>query len=78
MIVLGSAVALWLPWKLWVDWAGYSREPWRAIVGIGGVAVLLAVSWIATRRWTRVKARSIAELVELERSYENGGSGGGS
>ncbi|HUT77291.1 MAG TPA: hypothetical protein VM285_06380 [Polyangia bacterium] len=76
-IALGLAVTLWIPWRLWVDWDGYCREPWRAVVGVGGIYVLLAVALFATRLWMRRRARALDILLEMERSFETGEENGG-
>lgn len=75
-IILGLAVTLWIPWKLWVDWEGYAREPWRAVVGVGGVYVLLAVALVATRWWRIRKEHSLMAALEMERSFDESETGG--
>lgn len=76
-LALGAAVTLWLPWKLWVDWAGYAREPWRAALGIGGVYALLAVSLFGARRWRRSRERALAAIAGMEKGSVDGGEEGG-
>ncbi len=40
--VMGLAVALWAPVLIRARWALYSAEPWRALVGFGVAAAILA------------------------------------
>lgn len=41
-IGLGVALVPWSLWMLRVGWALYRAEPWRFVVGFGGVLVILA------------------------------------
>jgi hypothetical protein len=76
-IALGLAVTLWIPWRLWVDWDGYVREPWRAVLGVGGTYALLAVALLVTWRWRIRKEGALKVALEMERSFEDNEKEGG-
>ncbi len=55
-------VAGWMPFVLRARWALYSAEPWRAVVGFGGAALIgIAVLVAQTRKLERAE-RDLARL----------------
>jgi hypothetical protein len=68
VLVMLAFNALWAPWKIYVDRAGYAAQPWRLVVGFGGEGLLLALLWIPTKFARRRHERRIAMLDELLRA----------
>ena len=42
LYVLGGAGLVFMTWMIGAHWAIYSKEPYRAVIGVGGFAVILA------------------------------------
>lgn len=51
----------WAPWKFLADRTSYESQPWRAVVGFGGLVVLLPILWL---RQARIRDRAERELVQ--------------
>jgi hypothetical protein len=68
VLVMLAFNALWAPWKIYVDRAGYAAQPWRLVVGFGGEGVLLALLWISTKFARRRHEKRVAMLDELLRA----------
>lgn len=49
LIGFASFVLVWGPWMLVEHWARYKAEPWRAIVGFGGIFSILLLIEISLR-----------------------------
>lgn len=47
-------------WKAWVDRAMYAAEPWRAVVGFGGIVVIGAMVWAVAEAQKRRFLRGTA------------------
>lgn len=60
-VVLAAIVTPWGVWTFFRHKDAYLAEPWRAIVGFGGAAVIFAFVWMQTRRKERkVRAEEMA------------------
>jgi hypothetical protein len=62
--------ALVMPWKAWVDRAGYAAEPWRAVVGFGGFFVLAGVMDLVIRAARRRAEGQVARVEAVARAFE--------
>lgn len=65
-LVLGAFVVPWGLSMLWAHWDVYAAEPWRAVVGFGGIYAILAVVWVissASRRAGEKEARELERLL---------------
>lgn len=51
--VLAALLAPWCVWAFVARYESYRMEPWRAVVGFGGVVVILAGLWLTQRRKQR-------------------------
>lgn len=60
---LGLAIVPWSLWKVAADWQLYRAEPWRFVVGFGGVVVILAGLLFAS---TKKRARLAEERERFE------------
>lgn len=73
LYAFGAFAVLTAGWKLVVDWELYRAEPWRGVLGFGGLVVLLgALVWFA--RWRRRRALGLAE--RFDRMLERVGGDG--
>jgi hypothetical protein len=68
VLVMLAFNALWAPWKLYVDRAGYAAQPWRLVVGFGFEGACLAVLWILSKLARRRHTKRVAMLDELLRA----------
>ncbi|HEX7666156.1 MAG TPA: hypothetical protein VF407_16630 [Polyangiaceae bacterium] len=61
---LGIASVVWMAWALVAHLDRYAAEPWRAVIGVGGVlAILGGLAWWIPRK----HARLTSELARFER-----------
>ncbi|MBX3231864.1 MAG: hypothetical protein KIT84_11860 [Labilithrix sp.] len=58
--VVGVAATAWAIWTLVAGWSFYRAEPWRGVVGFGGIYVILAAVAVGMR----VRRRKIAAEAE--------------
>jgi uncharacterized membrane protein len=69
-VVFGLVVVAWAPFVLHAGRETYLAEPWRALVGFGGIAVILAgVAWHTRRKLQRAR-READEVDALVRELE--------
>lgn len=54
-------------WKFTIDRDFYAAEPWRAVVGFGGVGVLTSLLWVFSGLRRRSALAAAARLEALER-----------
>ncbi|HVH47144.1 MAG TPA: hypothetical protein VM925_32605 [Labilithrix sp.] len=72
MHIMGLTIVVWGVWAFFYRYAMYRAEPWRAIVGFGGVTFLFGVSYLGQRR-KRVRVeeeRAHFERLVAERTLE--------
>ena len=65
-VFLTGFLIAWVPWMLGEHLATYLREPWRAVVGVGGIVLILIFSALMSRRDHRNVLRELEELDRLE------------
>jgi hypothetical protein len=69
-IGLGLAITPWSAWMLWSGWAFYRAEPWRGVVGFGGIVVILGLvmNAVARRRRKICEERERFETLVAEKT----------
>lgn len=69
-IALGVAIAPYAAWIAWAQQAFYRAEPWRAVVGFGGIVVILAalLLFLAKKRAKILEERERFETLVAERT----------
>jgi hypothetical protein len=69
-VVFGLVVVAWTPFVLQAGREEYLAEPWRAVVGFGGIAVILGgVAWHNRRKFQHAR-READEVDALVRELE--------
>lgn len=62
-------VAVWTPWMIGENWSAYAAEPWRAVVGVGGMLVIFAGVAVTMRRRRDKLTRESTWLRDLEEEF---------
>jgi hypothetical protein len=67
LVAAGVFCAVWVSWFVSENWVAYQQEPWRAVVGIGGVIVFYLLAIYLQRREQKRLQADLEGLEQLER-----------
>lgn len=67
LVAVGVFCAVWTSWFISDNWAVYQQEPWRAVVGVGGVIFFYTLAIFLHRRERRRLEEELEGIAHLER-----------
>lgn len=73
LVAVGVFCAVWVSWFVSENWAVYQQEPWRAVVGVGGVIVLYFLVIYLQHREQKQLEDDLTGLEQLERQLASEG-----